>query len=102
MLESKCKIGRNCAHYLTNHIGYGIEYLKFIINHAPSGIAILETKDINESTPLDLASDRVKAYFTPQKIREIGLQNELDLVLSQEKCDNDSLVSLVLLVKRSK
>lgn len=78
VLEVKNKDGDTPA-YFAAYWGH-VNVLEFIVKNAPSGVGVLQVKDNFGKTPLDLASKNVKAYFTPQKIREIGLERELKLL----------------------
>lgn len=69
------------------------EMMEFILRNAPSGIKLLEVKDIEAMTPLEHSSATIKKYFTPQKIRQIGLENERKRL--EEFLGTNSLTSLI-------
>lgn len=78
-----------------------IECLEFILLNAPSGVRLLRVPDSYGILPLFEGSNKVREYFTPQKIQRIALEREL-LMLQQHQHDQqfeqDSLADIVLRV----
>lgn len=70
----------NCAHCAVSQYHDNIECLEFILRHAPSSIAILHCKNKSGKTPLRDRSHEWIKRLTPEKIRKIGLENELSLI----------------------
>lgn len=89
ILEAKDNEGSTPAHQAA--IRNRVSTLEFILRNAPSGIGVLRMENNSGKTPLDLL--RRKDHFTPQKIREIGLERELRLF--DERGNSGSFVSLV-------
>lgn len=94
-----------------------VEILEFITRRAPSGIGVLTCEGLEGETPLDIAGagkpgmkydedgraldgmeELVNTYFTPQKIRQIGFENELTHIEHAFLFESETLVSLVLSV----
>lgn len=91
VLEAKSSAGRTPAHCAA--VNGQVDALEFIVRNAPSGIGVLEVKSNGGLVPLDLAQKSVKAYFTPQKIKEIGFERELGLF--DKNVDSSPLASLI-------
>lgn len=70
-----------------------INILEYIVRHASNGIEVLMLED-NSSI---LKRRELKEYFTPRKIQELGLQNELGLI-AKHSFECDSLLSLIFTI----
>lgn len=77
-----------------------VKILKHIIEHAPSGVGVMVMKNDNEKTPLHIARKEIKNYFTPEKLQEIGLKQELELIERYADMEENSLPNLMLSVIR--
>ena len=53
-------------------------------------------KNDNEKTPLHIARKEIKNYFTPKKLQEIGLKQELELIERYANMEENSLPNLML------
>lgn len=71
-----------------------INTLNFIVRNAPSGARVLEVKSYWGKKPLDIGSS-CKKYFTPQKIREIATERELELIKESRSLVIGPFVSLI-------
>lgn len=91
ILEKKNIFGYTPAHEAAQR--ELIEPLDFLVKQCPSGIGVLKVKNEAGKTPLEVASREVRNYFTPRKIREIGLERELEL--TRKRDNSGSLISLV-------
>lgn len=103
LLEIQDELGRTPAHRAGRE--GDSDTLEFIVRNAPSGIALLRQKDKQGETPLTsrlpeqfynkATSTKIRDYFTPERIKEIGLERESKIVHSQ-KTDKFDLSSLVI------
>lgn len=73
-----------------------VKILKYIIEHAPSGVGVMVMKNDNEKTPLHIAKKKIKNYFTPKKLQEIGMKQELKLIERYADMEENSLPNLML------
>ena len=91
MLEKEGMFGNILAYWAVRNDN--AEMLEFVARRASSGLRVL---NLERYKLLEVAGPKVKKYFTPQKIQELGLEHELCLV--QQCCifEPDSLVQLML------
>ena len=75
-----------------------IKTVEYILRTAPSGIGLLRVRFPNKIwQPLQYGSREIREYFTPQKIRQIGLENEIvEVYNNQQLFGQNSLVSLMM------
>lgn len=102
ILEIPDSKGRTCAHYAA--LFDDEETLKYILRAAPGGISNLFLKDKKGFTPLTtkpkktpdwkIDNNYIANYFTEGKIRQIGLENEIQVLKSN--IEGGTLSSLVL------
>ena len=77
-----------------------VEELEYMLSRTLSGIQALYIEDRFSQTPVGKAGsgsvkEKIRKYFTPQKIQEIGLQNEIQLTVNYD-FESNSLVALIL------
>lgn len=94
ILEAKDNRGRTPAHYASNTWRVGV--LCFLARNAPSGIGVLYVKDDDGKTPLDELDERQRKLLSNRRIREIGLERELNSVWE----GNGPFVALIFSIVR--
>lgn len=96
-LDKQDDIGWNFAHHAV--FEDDVDILEYVLLHAPKGLALLNERDFNDRVPFDLNGPLFTDHFNEQKLREIGLKRELQLIESSIS-DGDSLGSLMQHVLR--